>query len=134
MKQSNVNRAVRAIAISLLMINGLSALAGGVLFMIKPDGGLLHVTTHLLRYSPFGDFLLPGLVLVIFNGFSSLVIGYISWKKPGSFPLLISLQGFLLGGWLVVQVVMLQNFSPQHLAMGLIALVLIFCGSLLKWN
>lgn len=60
------------ILIALELFTGLTALAGGVLLMARPDGSLLQVTSSALaalaRNSPFPDFLLPGLALAVIVG------------------------------------------------------------------
>lgn len=53
--------------IALEAFTGLTALAGGVLLMARPDGSLLRMAPSALaalaRHSPFPDFFVPGLVL-----------------------------------------------------------------------
>jgi hypothetical protein len=47
---------------------GLSATFGGIVLVVNPTGGLLGMPISLLRFSPFDDFLIPGLILGIVFG------------------------------------------------------------------
>jgi len=52
--------------IALEAFTGLTAIAGGVLLMVRPDGSLLQMAPSALaalaRNSPFSDFFIPGLL------------------------------------------------------------------------
>lgn len=52
----------------LLTILSVNAIAGGLLFMIKPGGDYLGVNVEWLANSPFTDFFIPGLLLFLLLG------------------------------------------------------------------
>lgn len=56
-----------SILIALDAFTGLTAAAGGVLLMVRPDGSLLQMAPSALamltQNSPFSDFLIPGMLL-----------------------------------------------------------------------
>jgi len=56
------------ILIAIETFNGLSAIAGGVALMVRPDGAILHMPTSFLAGSPFVDYFIPGLLLTLFVG------------------------------------------------------------------
>ena len=61
-------------ALILLMFNGISAIYGGWSLIKDPSGGLLQMPLENLHNSPFKDYLIPGIILFVFNGLFSLAI------------------------------------------------------------
>ncbi len=58
-----------------------SALAGGILFAVRPDGSLLGADAALLTGTPFDDWLVPGILLAALVGVGFLVTGL--WHLAG---------------------------------------------------
>lgn len=56
------------VLLALLLFQGVSAIGGGFVLMISPDGSLIHMPVSILHGSPFRDFLLPGLILLLVLG------------------------------------------------------------------
>ena len=61
---------------------GLNGLAGGLAFVLAPDGHLLQMPFSHLRNTPFSSFLIPGLLLLFFLGVYPLAVAYSLWKRP----------------------------------------------------
>ncbi|OJV54230.1 MAG: hypothetical protein BGO31_12825 [Bacteroidetes bacterium 43-16] len=61
----------------LLLVNGLSSIVSGLLFIKNPIGLSMGLHTSILKQRPFDTFLVPGIILVLFNGISSL---FVLWK------------------------------------------------------
>lgn len=61
---------------------GLNGVAGGGAFLIAPDGRLLRMPLSQLQSSPFADFTIPGLLLLIFLGLYPLAVAFSLWKRP----------------------------------------------------
>jgi len=57
----------------LLLFLGMSALVGGSGLVADPSGAAIGLPLDLLRGSPFGDYLVPGLVLLIVLGAGPLL-------------------------------------------------------------
>ncbi|MBS1593051.1 MAG: hypothetical protein JST90_01920 [Bacteroidetes bacterium] len=122
-------------AVILLLFNGIGALYGGLSFMLHPDGSGLGMSVEYLRYSPFSDFFVPGLILFTCNGVFSLVAialvvfshRYAAWA--------VLLQGVILVGWIAVQVLMVRDFQELHAVMLGTGVLLAVCGvALRKYN
>ncbi|MBE2255428.1 MAG: hypothetical protein IAE65_04445 [Ignavibacteria bacterium] len=120
------------IAITLLLINGISAMGGGILLVARPNGQILRLSTDLLAHSPFSDFLIPGLILIFFNGLSSLVLAIITIVNSKPSPYFIIAQGIFLTLWIIIQVLMIRTFDTLQIIFGLIGLIIIFCGIKIK--
>lgn len=125
---------LRILTISLLYLNGLTAIGGGMVLIIDPKGSILQLSVDLLRNSPFNNYLIPGIILV-FNGFFSLFTLYYVIKKKPYFPYLIIMQGCILFMWLSTQVIMIKYFfAPLHITYYLIALTLVFSAYVILKN
>jgi hypothetical protein len=119
---------IRYITLLLLILNGTGALIGGIPMIAYPDGSANGISLNYLEHSPFSDYFIPGLVLVIGNGVFSLLafLGLIlnvrhhSWFVMG--------QGIVLLGWIVIQMIMIREVNFLHIAFGSIGSTLIFLG------
>lgn len=65
----------------LILFQSISAIAGGLGLIADPSGGL-SFTLGMLQHSPFSDFLIPGLFLLIILGIVPGIVFYGLWKKP----------------------------------------------------
>lgn len=65
----------------LLVVQGLGGLAGGLSLTIAPDGAIMGMPTSLLEGSPFNDFLIPGLILLLVLGVLPLVAAVGLWLR-----------------------------------------------------
>ena len=61
---------------------GVSATFGGVVLVGSPSGRWLHIPLSVLQYSPFSDFLIPGLILGLLFGLGSFVTVLALWWRP----------------------------------------------------
>jgi len=116
----------------LLLLNGLGALYGGWNLMMYPDGSSLDMGLHWLSGTPFKDYLIPGIILCIVNGVCSICVLAYYLLNVSYTPLLIMIQGVLLTGWIVVQMILIQTINNLHLIFGSIGLTLFFLGWILK--
>lgn len=116
----------------LLLFNGLSALFGGWQLMVQPDGSSMQMSLDWLQYSPFSNYLIPGILLFVVNGLMSIFVFILLIIKYKSYPLLVMLQGVLLFGWIAVQVLMLRDIIWIQILYGSIGLVLLLLGWLLR--
>lgn len=116
----------------LLFFNGLSALFGGWQLMVQPDGSSMQMSLDWLQYSPFTNYLIPGILLFVVNGLMSIFVFTLLIIKYKYYPLLVMLQGVLLFGWIVVQVLMVRDLVWIQVLFGIIGLILLLLGWLLK--
>lgn len=119
-------------AIILLLFNGIGALYGGLSFMLHPDGSGLGMSAEYLRYSPFSDFFVPGLILFTCNGMLSLVATVLVVFSHRYAVWAVLLQGAILVGWIAVQVLMVRDFQVLHAVMLGTGVLLVVCGYLMR--
>jgi hypothetical protein len=123
----------RIIAIILLLINGIGALWGGAGLIYDPTGEFLQMPLELIKHAPFVSYLIPGIILFVFNGLLSIFTAIATARKIHFHPVLILLQGIVLAIWLITQIIMIRLFYPPlHLPFLLIAGILIMIGFFLR--
>jgi hypothetical protein len=105
----------------------IGAIPAGYAYVKDPSGAGLGVTVELLANSPLKDFLIPGLFLLIVNGFCQLGAAMFSiMNKPVAGKIALFL-GFVLMVWIVIQVVWigLSSFmQPLFFFVGLFEMAL----------
>ena len=123
---------LRIAAIILLIFLGISALFGGGAFIIDPSGELIQMPLSHLEHSPFSNFLIPGLILFLFNGVSGIVIAILAIRKYRFYTELVVLQGIVQDMWIVVQVIMIRSVSFLHYTCFTVGTLLIITGVILR--
>ena len=120
-------------AIALLVFLSLGAGAGGCAILADPSGAFLKMTPRDLAGSPFSDFLIPGLFLLVVLGFGSALAAFLLWKRPGRTSRLFALAlSATLLAWIAVQVAVIGYrglLQPLYGALGVTLLVLLTARS-----
>jgi hypothetical protein len=128
------------ILLGCLAFLGVSAAFGGIVFVINPSGGLIGMPVSLLRFSPFHDFLIPGLILGVVFGIGSFAAILALWFRP-AWSLASALThatgehwawsaALVIGSgqviWIVTQMLMMRGVSVLHFLYGGLGLLIIF--------
>jgi hypothetical protein len=102
------------VAVGFLVLLGIGALAGGIMLVMRPDGGLMGFNTSLLAGSPFSDFLVPGIILGGLFGVGSLVSAVAGLRHAWWAPAI----GFAIGCgqmiWIAVELLIIRELSFLH--------------------
>jgi hypothetical protein len=113
---------MRTLDITLQVILGLGALAGGGALVLAPDGSLLGMPLATLDGTPFGSFLVPGLILFWVLGVAPLVSATLGVARRPIAPLTTVVVGVALVIWISVQVLMIgygHPIQPIYLVLGI---------------
>jgi len=89
---------------------GLGALAGGFMLVKDPSGRALGLPISFLEGSPFADFFIPGIFLLLVNGAGSMMGAGYSFTKRRYAPELAMALGLILVAWIVIQVIVIRSF------------------------
>ncbi|WEO78258.1 hypothetical protein BJQ94_04250 [Cryobacterium sp. SO2] len=105
--------------IALEAVTSVTALAGGVLLMVAPDGSLLMADAAALNGTPFNDWLVPGAALTLFVGVGFAVAGVWQWRR-GPYARYLSLAAGI--GLVVFEIVQFSviGFHPLQAVFGLV--------------
>ena len=110
-KSVRINRRAHPLAlwalIGLLVVLGIRGILGGLQFLLDPSGSIVGLSTTELAGSPFADFLVPGVVLLVVLGIGPLVVagGLLAerrWAWAGAVCVAVALAVWVLvEGWVV---------------------------------
>ena len=102
---------------------GLGALAGGYGLVSDPSGNTLGLPMSFLEGSPFSDFLIPGLFLLVVNGFGSLIGAGFSFTRRRYAQEIAIVLGAILVSWIVIQVIIISSFHWMHVLYFILGVV-----------
>jgi hypothetical protein len=67
---------------SLLILQALSGIFGGLSLTLSPSGKIIHIPLSVLDKSPFGSFLVPGMILLILLGLFPAFVSWAMFVRP----------------------------------------------------
>ena len=123
----------------LLMLLAVNAFYGGISLMLAPDGSLLGMQPDWLDKSPFSNYFIPGLLLLLMNGIFPLLalFGLLTKNKNNTLNRLnvylniywgwtFSLYtGIISIVWIIVQQIITAYFILQPIITGVGLLIII---------
>ncbi len=120
-----------------ILIQGLSGVVGGIGLITDPTGGNLQIPLSWLEGSPFNDYLIPGLILLIVLGVFPLIVLYGLWTRLSWSWTASLLVGLALVIWILVEILIIgyQPTPPLQLIYGLLGLAVLILVLLpsVKW-
>jgi hypothetical protein len=133
-----------SLLIILLAFLSIGAIYGGTALISNPDGAVFNMPVHLLQKSPFHDYLIPGIILLLIFGLFPLYVIYSLIKKPNNFWLhklnLLSdhhyswsftiYTGFALIIWINVQTLIFNAVDLLHTIYSSLGIIIV-CIALL---
>ena len=112
------------LSVALLALLSVGALYGGAALVARPDGSLVHYPGSFLEHTPFGSFLVPGLLLLAVNGFFPLAVIALTLRRHPWAARLTVVSGVLLSCWIAVQIALIRLFYPPlhvpYFALGIV--------------
>jgi menaquinone-dependent protoporphyrinogen oxidase len=105
-----------ALAVTLCLAAGISALGGGAALVARPDGSAIGLPLWVLRHSPFHDFLVPGLLLLLVIGVGNTWAAYRHAVRYDFAGFVSFASGAALMVWIVVEMIMLRSMNALQLA------------------
>lgn len=118
---------MKKVLIAAVIFQGISGMAGGIGLISDPTGKSLNIPIEWLQGSPFNNYLLPGILLLIVLGIYPLIIaiGLLRnkyWGWMGS-----SYLGIALLIWIIVEIMVIgyQADPPLQLIYGLLSIIIL---------
>ncbi len=124
---------MRFISIIVLILNGMSACFGGIALIADPTGKLIQLPETWLEYTPFRNFLIPGIILFVVLGIGSLFSVIQMLRKDTKYPVYLVFEGTATITWIFVQIILSRQYFFLQPAIGAIGLILLLSG-MLHWK
>ena len=128
-----MKRILRATGVGLLLFLGFGGIYGGWMLVTDPSGGKFEWSLNLLEGTPFEDYLIPGIILMVFIGLLPIGITAATILKKKYTHWFIILQGVILLVWLTAELLFNPAFfvPAMHYSSYAVAALLIFIGIML---
>jgi hypothetical protein len=126
MKEGIPNKFIQYTLGLLQVFVGITAVFGGFGLVSDPSGTKMNVPLELLKNSPFTNYLIPGLVLLIVIGVGNVFAGMVTFLRHRRAGDLAVFFGAFLTLYIVTEVwlIGLVNFSqPLYFVLGAIELI-----------
>jgi hypothetical protein len=105
---------MKAVLVILISFVAITTIVSGLMLVNNPDGGLMNLSLSLLQQTPFKNFLVPGILLVLIVGGINLIALLANiQEKPSRYNWAIA-GGVVLVGWVVFQVILIQTINWLH--------------------
>jgi len=98
----------------LLLLQGISAVYGGASLVLDPSGSTLQMPLSLLEQSPFNDYVIPGVILLLVLGIFPLSVFYGLWRRRKWSWLGALMVSLALITWIGVEITMVGYHSDHH--------------------
>jgi len=109
---------------------GLGALYGGLAGIINPQNPL-GIPVEVLKYSPFNNFLIPAIILLVVIGLGNIFSAYMFRFKSRYQGYISAIFGCALVIWIVVQCIMMQAVAFLHVLYFIIGFIQVALSTLL---
>ena len=106
---------------------GVTAVFGGFGLVSDPTGTKMNVPLELLRGSPFANYFIPGLVLLIMNGAGNILASITTFVRNKYAPNLAAALGMFLVLYITIEVLSVglrTPLQPLYFILGAIEFVL----------
>lgn len=117
----------------LCLFGGLTAMAGGLAFLVKPDGSVVQMPLSALEHSPFETFLIPGLLLFGVVGVGNTVAAALVSRRHALANHAAFVSGSALAIWIVTEMIMIRQLhwlQSSYLTLALAIQIL----ALMRWQ
>ena len=121
----------RTSAIVLLFFLGLSALLGTVPLIMNPTGEALGLPPGILETIPYKTYLIPAILLGLFNGLLSIIFAILVLRKVRFQGWLVLLQGCVLLVWITAEILMKLYYPPLTITYYIVGILLFISGTLM---
>lgn len=120
---------MKTVLFILISFIALTTIVSGLLMISYPDGAIMNLSPGLLKGTPFKDFRLPGILLAVLVGGVNLLAVFYNMQRHANRYNWAMAGGFMISGWIVVQMILIQTVYWLHfvyLAAGLLIILLAY--------
>ena len=126
--ESRSSRWVRGVLIAVTGFSAFSAVGGGIGLLVNGLG----IPESQLENTPFDSFIVPGLLLAFVVGGSMATATISAWQRVPWAGDVAIVAGAIMLGWIAVESVMITDGRPLQVTVGVLSLLTIALGYLLR--
>jgi hypothetical protein len=110
------------VAVALQLFTAVMAVPVGLAMVLDANGSPLGIPRDWIAGTPFGSFLVPGIVLLVMNGLGQLSAALLTWQRHPWAPWVTGFFAVGLMTWISVQVMVIpfSALQPILFAVGLV--------------
>lgn len=123
---------MKAVLFFLIAFLAVSTVLASLLMMSVPDGSLLSMSTDLLKKSVFKDFVLPGLLLLVFVGVINLLALFYTLSNHKQRYNFSIAGGVMIIVWILLQYAIIQQALVLDIVYVIVGLAVILISLQLK--
>lgn len=116
------------LAIVLELFTAIPAVLVGAQLISDTSGASVGFPSGWIEATPFGSYLIPGLYLLLINGLGMLTVAGLSAVRHWTAPWLTGILGAGLVVWILVQLVVMPEFSFLQAIFGAVGVALVAIG------
>lgn len=124
---------LRRLIIVLGLFSAISAIGGGIELLVWQRGNEF-LPLDLIKYTPFTSFLIPGLLLALVVGGTSLTCTALAWRRSRAAVDATVVAGGALTVWIVAQVAMMRGLHWLHAVYGALGAIMLGLGVHAAWR
>ena len=126
-----MKKVIKMLIITVLVTNGATATYSGVNMMLCPDGSSLNLSHDLPDLTPFENFFIPGLLLFLFNGVSSISV-FAAFYYNDANTAVVKVQGLTLLSFIILQIILTRVIMPLYIVYAIGGFLIIGCSYLFE--
>jgi hypothetical protein len=111
------------LAVALEVFTAVAAIPVGLIFLQDPSGRSMQIPEAWIRNTPFGSYVVPGLYLLVMNGFGMAALAVLSVRRHWVAPWLTGALGVGMIVWILVQLAVMPEtmiLQAVFLAVGVV--------------
>jgi hypothetical protein len=117
----------------LALFSTMSCVVGGIALVSSPQGNDL-LPIERLRFTPFRDYLIPGLILTFVVGGAQLLSATAIFQRNKAAPQANALAGASLTGWVIAEAAMLRVVTLMQAVFLVVGLATLLLGAVEAWR
>jgi hypothetical protein len=123
---------MKTILFVLVSFLALTATFSGMVMMGNPDGAIMNLPLSLLEGTPFKNYFVPGLFLMVLVGLVNMVAVVTNMRRSNSRYNWAIAGGFMICGWIMAQVVLIRTLHWLHFVYFITGMLVILIAFQLK--
>jgi len=120
---------MKTVLFMLLSFIAVTSMLSGLLMIINPDGSIMNLSLRLLDDTPFKNFRLPGILLLVIVGGVNMIAVFTNMQHSTNRYNWAMAGGTMICGWIIAQMMLIGALHWLHfiyLGIGLLIILIAY--------